>query len=85
VQALQSGAKKHKPDHAQDQDGEPGRNGQESEHRGARLALAGLGRGFDDAAVSLRCRNPSPAGVDERRFRHLKASKASLPPLIVAS
>ena len=47
-------AEEYEPDDAQDQNGEPGRNRQEREHRRARFGLAYLGRGFDDLAMSLR-------------------------------
>ena len=49
---LPSSAEEHEPDHAQDQDCQPGRNRQQRQHRRAGLGLARLGRGFDDLAMS---------------------------------
>ena len=45
----------YEPDDAQDENCEPGRNGQQREHRRSGFGLARLGRGFDDLAMSLRC------------------------------
>jgi hypothetical protein len=53
--SLRSRPEEHEPDHAKDQDREPRGYRQEREHRRARFGLTGLGWGFDDLAMSLRC------------------------------
>jgi len=53
--ALFSGTEDHEPEHAQDQDGEAGGDYKQGEHRGARLGLSRLGRGFDGLMLLSRC------------------------------
>ena len=55
-----SGTEEHEPEHAQDQDGEAGGGYEQGEHRGARLGLPRLGRGFDGLTLLSRCH----AGLD---------------------
>lgn len=55
-----SGTEEHEPEHAQDQDREAGGGYEHGEHRGARLGLPRLGRGFDGLTLRSRCH----AGLD---------------------
>ena len=50
-----SGAEEHKPDGAEDQDRQPGRDGEEEKHGWPGLGLAGFSRGFDDPMILSRC------------------------------
>ena len=49
-----SGAKECEPDHAEDQDGEPGRDDEKGKNRRPGLGLACFGRGFDDPLILSR-------------------------------
>jgi len=53
--SLRSDAEEYEPDDAEDQYRQPGGDSQESEHRGTRLGLADLGRGFDDLMLLPGC------------------------------
>jgi len=55
IEAPISGAEKHEPDDAEDQDREPGGSHQKRKHRRPGFGLTGLGRGFDNLAMSLPC------------------------------
>jgi hypothetical protein len=55
-----SGMEEREPEHAQDQNREAGGGYEQGEHRGARLGLPRLGRGFDDLTLLSRCH----AGLD---------------------
>src|SRR5215813_10781203 len=50
-----SGTEEHKPDDAEDQNGEPGRGGQERQYRRPGFALARLGGRFHNAIMFSRC------------------------------
>ena len=50
-----SGTEDHEPEHAQDQDREAGGDYKQGEHRGTRLGLPRLGRGFDGLTLLSRC------------------------------
>jgi hypothetical protein len=52
---VPSGAEEHEPDRAEDEDREPGRDGEEGKHRRPGLGLAGFGRGFDNLTILSRC------------------------------
>lgn len=50
-----SGAEKHEPDNAKDQNGQPQRDRKDCKHRRPALSLSRLGGGFNNLALSLRC------------------------------
>src|SRR6185295_13152053 len=60
-----SGAEEREPDHAENQDREARRDGQQREHRRSGLGLARLGRGFDDLPVLFGCHG----ALDSQEFR----------------
>ena len=55
VPVAASGAEKHEPNNAQDQNREPGRHRQQRSYGGARLSLTCFSCGFDDPPISVRC------------------------------
>ena len=67
-----SGTEDHEPEHAQDQDREAGGDYKQGEHRGTRLGLPRLGRGFDGLTLLSRCHAASISrilGLAALRYR----------------